>query len=83
MSYSEVIALRRELQEVKKRLKQYEDLTGLFHERYLTMRSRLAVLITLHKNELEGQGFTVDNWLRALELDPKQVNLIMANLKPR
>jgi len=48
---------------------------------YLAMRSRLAVLIVLHKSELDGMGINIDRWIADLEIDNGQFEALKTQFK--
>lgn len=73
--------LLEELEKANKLAKQLIELNGLNHRRFMAMRSRLAVLTVLHKDELEGMGFNIDRWIKDLELTPQQLGALTASLK--
>jgi len=73
--------LGNKLKKANKLAKELVDLNMLNHRRFLAMRSRLAVLTVMHKDELEGRGLNVDRWIRALELDEKQLSALTMGLK--
>jgi hypothetical protein len=75
--------LEEELKKANKLAKQLIELNGLNHKRFMAMRARLAILTVLHRDELEKMGFNIDRWIRELELDQKQLNILAASLKRR
>jgi len=75
--------LKETLKKANKLAKELIKINDLNYHRFLAMRSRLAVLTVMHKTELDGMGISIDRWLRALELDKRQLSALTMGFKKR